>query len=234
MCFRAMGKVDNKLSRHKWFVKVGTSLTQMEVISLESSGFSLDDGPALEVPLIAPANDVPNVKDSTCVNVTSSNVPKSAYVFPPEIPLQFVSGVSTRSWSSGLLHKQSGLGGNKRSTRRDEKPFWFVSQPSTKHFKKMEETESISCSILKYVKVPTPEYGVVITICTSGSLDRKELYEVSISDYPSCSCPNFKFMKVTANWKWKWTPCKYLNFLLQQHFSCTEEDVFYSLPWMDS
>ena len=69
-------------------------------------------------------------------------------------------------------------------------------------------------------------------ICTLGSLDRKELYEVSISDYPSCSCPNFKFMKVRANWKWKWMPYKHLYFLLQQHFSCTEKDVFiHCLGW---
>ena len=52
------------------------------MISLESGGFVLDNGPAFD-----PANDVLNVKDSNCVNVISSNVPKSAYVFPFEIPL---------------------------------------------------------------------------------------------------------------------------------------------------
>ena len=211
-------------------MKVGTSLTQAEVISLESGGFVLDDGPALQVRSGSPTNDVHNVKDSTCVNVTSSDVPTTAYVFPSEIPLQFVPSVSTRSRSSSLFQRQSGLDGNKHPTRRDGKPFWFVSQPSTKHLKKMEETRSISCSILKYVKVPAPEYGVVITIYTPGSLDRKELYEVSISDYPLCSCPNFKFMKVRANRKRKWMPCKHLYFLLQQHFSCTKEDVFIHCP----
>ena len=119
---------------------------------------------------------------------------------------------------------------DKRPTRRDGKPFWFVSHPSTKHLKKMEETWSISCSILKYVKVPTSGYGVVITICTLGSSNRKELYEVFILDYPSCSCPNFKFMKVRANRKQKWMPCKHLYFLLQQRFSYIEEDVFIHCP----
>ena len=214
----------------KWFVKVGTSLTQAEVISLESSGFVLDDRPALQVPSGFPTNDVHNVKDYTCVNDTSSDVPTIAYVFPSKILLQFVPGVSTRSRSCGLFQRQSGLDGDKRPTRRDGKPFQFVSQPSTKHLKKMEETWSISCSIMKYVKVPEPEYGVVITICAPGSLDRKELYEVSISDYPSCSCPDFKFIKVRANRKRKWMPCKHLYFLLQQHFSYTEEDVFIHCP----
>ena len=187
-------------------------------------------GLVLEVPALAPTNDISNVKDSNCVNVTSSDVPKSAYVFPSEILLQFVPGVSTRLWSFGLFQRQSRLDGHKRPTRWDGKPFWFVPQPSTKHLKKMEETQSISCSILKYVKVPVLGYGVVITIYTSGSLDRKELYEVSISDYSSCSCSDFKFMKVRANRKRKWMPCKHLYFLLQHHFSCTEEDVFIHCP----
>ena len=202
-------------------MKVGTSLIEAEVILLECGGFVLDDGPTF-----TPANDVPNVKDSSCVNVTSSDVPKSAYIFPSEILLQFVPDVSTRSQSSGLFQWQSRLEGNKHPTRQDGKPFRFVPQPSTEHLKKMEETRSISCSILKYVKVPTPRYGVVITICTLGSLDQKELYEVSISDYPSYSYPDFKFMKVRANRKRKWMPCKHLYFLLQQHFSCTKENVF--------
>ena len=51
---------------------------------------------------------------------------------------------------------------------------------------------SINCTIMKYVKVPTLGFGVVMTICTSGSVDRKELYEVLISNYPACSYPNFK------------------------------------------
>ena len=54
------------------------------------------------------------------------------------------------------------------------------------------------------MKVPSLEYGVVMTICTPGSVERKELYEISISDYPSCSCPDFKFKKARANQKRKW------------------------------
>ena len=205
-------------------------MTQAEVISLESGGFVLDDKPTLQVPLGSPANDVHNGKDSTCAKDTSNDVPTTAYVFPSEIPLQFAPGVSTKSQSSGLFQRLSGLDGDKRPSRWNGKPFQFVSQPSTEHLKKMEETRSTSCFILKYVKVPTPGYGVVITICTPGSLDRKELYEVSISDYTLCSCPDFKFMKVRANRKRKWMPCKHLYFLLKQHFSYTEEDVFIHCP----
>ena len=95
------------------------------------------------------------------------------------------------------------LDGDKHPTMQDVKPFRFVSHPSREHLKKMEENQSISCTIMKYMKVPVSGYGVVITICTPGSLNRKELYEVSISDYPSCSCPDFKFMKIRANRKRK-------------------------------
>ena len=48
--------------------------------------------------------------------------------------------------------------------------------------------------------------------------------------YPFCSCPDSKFMKIRANRKQKWMPCKHLYFVLQQHFSCTEEDVFIHCP----
>ena len=115
---------------------------------------------------------------------------------------------------------------------QDGNPFLFVFQPSNEQLKKMEENQSISCTILKYVKVSVPGYGVVITICTPGSLDRKELYEVSISDYPSHYSPNLKFMKIRANRKRKRMPYKHLYFLLHQHFSCTEKDVFiHCLGW---
>ena len=124
----------------------------------------------------------------------------------------------------------SALDGDKRPTMWDDKPFRVVSQPLREHLKKMEENQSISCTIMKYVKVPVPGYGVFITICTPSSLDRKELYEISISDYPSCSCSDFKFMKVRANRKRKWMPCKHLYFVLQQHFSCTKGDVFIHCP----
>ena len=70
---------------------------------------------------------------------------------------------------------------------------------------------------MKYVKVPILGYGIVLTICTLRSMERKELYEVMISNYPSCSCPNFKFMKARTYPKRKWMPCKHLYFVLQEH-----------------
>ena len=53
---------------------------------------------------------------------------------------------------------------DKRPTMRDRKPFRFLSQPLSEHLKKMDETQSISCSILKYMKVPAPRYGDYIVV----------------------------------------------------------------------
>ena len=82
---------------------------------------------------------------------------------------------------------------------QDGRPIRFVSRPSSNHLKKMETHRSMSCTIMKYVKVPSLGYGVVLTICTPRFVERKELYEVPISNYPSCFCPDFKFMKARAN-----------------------------------
>ena len=110
--------------------------------------------------------------------------------------------------------------------------FRFVPHPSIDHLKKMDEYKKLDCTILKYVKVPSPGYGAMLTVITPESLDMKELYEVLISNFPACTCKHFKFMSTRAlgNKKHKWMPCKHLYFLLQEHFSCTKEDVFIHYP----
>ena len=101
-----------------------------------------------------------------------------------------------------------------------------VAQLSSEHVKKMEDNRNIDCKILKYVKVLSREYWVVLTICTFNSFDQKLFHKVSTLDCPSCFCPDFKFMKSKANRKRKWLPCKHLYFLLQKHFACSMDDVF--------
>ena len=93
------------------------------------------------------------------------------------------------------------LNGNKYLTLWNGKPFQFVFKSSVGHLKKIEDHKDINCMVMKYVKVPSLEYGVVMTICTLKSIERKKLYEVSILNYPSCSCLYSKFTKVRANWK---------------------------------
>ena len=109
-----------------------------------------------------------------------------------------------------------------------ESPFQFVTYLSPKHMKKMEDNRGIDYKILKYVKVPSPGYRVVLTICTANSLNQKILYKVSISNYPLCFCPDFKFMKSKANKKCKWLLCKHLYFQLQEPFAYTKDMSSYT------
>ena len=110
--------------------------------------------------------------------------------------------------------------------------FRFEPHPSADHLKKMDEHSKLDCTILKYVKVPSLGYGAVLIVITPQSLDKKEFYEVSISNFLAYTCKHFKFMSTQAlgNKKHKWMPCKHLYFLLQEHFSCTKEDVFIHYP----
>ena len=205
----------------KWPMKVRSSLTQSEVEAFEASGFILYDGDDIRT----------SAKSSECMgDIDGSPKPGPSIPLPRE-PQVMASGSSilSKAPSSGF-HFLSRLDGDKRPTTRDGKTFQFVAQPSSEHLKKIIDNRSIDCKILKYVRVPSPGYGVILTVCTPNSVDQKTLYEVCISDYPSCSCPNFKFMKSRANRRRKWLPCKHLYFVLQEHFSCTKEDVFVHCP----
>ena len=205
----------------KWPIKVGSSLTQSKVTAFEAVGFVFDDGEAMRASLISGEN-VGRFDTSPSCRPTIAT-PSASKVIVPESP--FASDALFN-----VVRSRSLLDGDKRPSTGNGKPFRFVARPSSEHLKKMEDNRGIDCKILKYVKVPTSRYGVVLTICTPNSLDRKSVYEVSISDYPSCSCPNFKFMKSKANRRCKWLPCKHLYFLLQEHFGCTKDDVFLYCP----
>ena len=200
----------------KWPVKVGSSLTQSEVEAFEAAGFILCDGDDIRT----------SAKSSECIGDIDGSPKPSPSIPLPREPQVMASGSSILCGApSSGFHFLSRLDGDKRLTTQDGKTFRFVAQPSSEHLKKMIDNRSIDCKILKYVRVPSPGYGVILTVCTSNSMDQKTLYEVCISDYPSCSCPDFKFMKSRANCRRKWLPCKHLYFVLQEHFSCTKEDV---------
>ena len=68
-------------------MRLGTCLTQGEVISFESRRFVLENGFALEVPPVALVSDVSLGKDCATIDVTSCEVPKDTYVFLPNISL---------------------------------------------------------------------------------------------------------------------------------------------------
>ena len=103
--------------------------------------------------------------------------------------------------------------------------------PSTDHYLKMESSRAIECIVLKSMMVPEPGVGVVFTIITPGSIS-KELYEVTVSNFPSCTCRGFRYMCASAlgNPSKKWILCKHLYLILQIRMYCTADDSFIHCP----
>ena len=200
--------------------------------SFESAGFVLEDGIAKVDGESQSGTELPSTKVISGMGTSPVDVPKSSFLSIPPSTLKFSPGPSSDREGLFAFKVLEGSDGDKRPSIRNGKAFRFVPHPSSDHLKKMEEHRKLNCTILKYVKVPSPGYGAVLTVITPGSLDKKELYEVSISNFPACTCKSFKFMctRALGNEKHKWMPCKHLYFLLQEHFSCTEEDVFIHCP----
>ena len=200
--------------------------------SFELAGFFLEDGIAKVDGESQSGTELLITKVISGIGTNPQDVPKSSFFSIPPSALKFSPGLSSDQEGLVAFKVQEGGDGDKHPSICNGKVFRFVPHPSTNHLKKMEEHRKLDCTILKYVKVPSPGYGVVLTIITLGSLDMKELYEVSISNFPACTCKSFKFMCTQAlgNKKHKWMLCKHLYFLLQEHFSYTEEDVFIHCP----
>ena len=104
--------------------------------------------------------------------------------------------------------------------------FRFVPLPSSNHVLKMESSKVIDCTVLKSMLVPEPGYGVVFTLHTPGSI-LKELYKVTVSNFPACTCRGFRYMCTSAlgNPTKKWILCKHLYFILQNCMFCTVDDA---------
>ena len=193
-----------------WHVQRGMNLTQAEVDDFEASGFSLCNGVA---ELIGAKSGLPS-------EVLSDIVPN---------PLS--STVDVRPINPELIRSPAISDGDRRPKHRSGKLFRFVAVPSTDHYLKMESSRAIECTILKSMMVPEPGLGVIFTVITPGSIS-KELYEVTISNFPSCTCRGFRYMCASAlgNPSKKWILCKHLYFILQIRMYCTADDSFIHCP----
>ena len=122
--------------------------------------------------------------------------------------------------------------GDKIPKHRSSKLFRFVPMPSSDHILEMESSKFIDYTIFKSMVVPKPSYGVVFTIHTFGSILKKELYEVTISDFLACTCRGFHYMCISAfgNLTKKWILCKHLYFILQNRMFCIVDDAFIHCP----
>jgi hypothetical protein len=84
----------------------------------------------------------------------------------------------------GLCQEPRGLRISRdiRPTISEGKSFWFVPEPSPKHYARTGWAKTIKCNDVKYLKVPSPSYGIVYIVHTPGSITKQQLYKVTIGD----------------------------------------------------
>ena len=172
-----------------WPIKEGTNLSQAEVDGLESAGFMLEEDHLLPSKGIeGDKEDVHPPKEKSSDAFHWSN--------PIYAPSEPVDGPRPPKAS-----------GDYRPTMRDGKKSKNVSEPSPEHVAKFVNSITTDCSVVKYVKVPYPGYGVVYTIHTAGSIAKQQLYEVTIGELPAGTDLDFRTMKTKAMGRGqeKWT-----------------------------
>ena len=82
----------------------------------------------------------------------------------------------------------------------------------------MQANNSTSALILtacieKVTMVPHPGFGCIVSII-SGKEPRVEKYTLSISSFPSCTCPYFKEMILKSlGGRGQWAYCKHMYFI---------------------
>ena len=195
---------------HAWPVQRGTNLTQAEVDDFEASGFSLCSGVAE-------------------LGGAESGLPSEVLLDVVSNPLS--STVDVQPINPELIRSPTISDGDRRLKHQSGKLFRFVAVPSTDHYLKMESSRAIECTVLKSMMVPEPGLGVVFTVITPGSIS-KELYEVTISNFPSYTYRGFRYVCASAlgNPSKKWILCKYLYFILQIRMYYTADDSFIHCP----
>ena len=105
-------------------------------------------------------------------------------------------------------------------------------EPTVQHYKKMEESKDISCIIHNFTMVPEPGYGIIFTVETPRSIENQEVYQVTLSNFPACTCLGFVSMKGVAlgNRRKKWILYKHLYYVLQKSCLVTSFNKFIHCP----
>ena len=92
----------------------------------------------------------------------------------------------------------------------------------------MAKSLEIECTVVKFVKVPLPSYGIVHIVHIPNSVAKQQLYEVTISHFPACKCLDVISIKscTLGNGQKKWIYCKHIYFILQKFIGYTLDDKF--------
>lgn len=87
--------------------------------------------------------------------------------------------------------------------------------PTIDHRNKWESARNVKAQIRNVVEVPYPGLGRIYTI-ESGIFPKQKEYQVTISNFPACTCPDFINMSAAALGKrGKWVHCKHLYYLFR-------------------
>ena len=84
------------------------------------------------------------------------------------------------------------------------------------------------CQVTNVTAIPYPGYGVVITL-DSG---KAKVYYVSITNFPSCTCPSFvKMMSRALGKRLQWIYSKHMHYILRYLYKMDYKvDTFMHAP----
>ncbi len=76
------------------------------------------------------------------------------------------------------------------------------------------------------LEVPLPRYGWIYKILFSQNPNKKQ-YEITIRNFPACTCLDFVAMiSNSSGWPKKWVPCKHMYCVLQHVMFCGQFKSF--------
>ena len=83
-------------------------------------------------------------------------------------------------------------------TTRNSKPIqWNANAPKAEHRNKWESTHNIKRIVFGITVLPFPSLGAIILL-ESRVEPNKKVYQITISHFPKCTCPNFLNMVVVS------------------------------------
>ena len=103
--------------------------------------------------------------------------------------------------------------------------------PTVDHRNKWESARNVRAVVKSVTPIPYPGYGRIITL-DSGIYPTQKTYQISLCDFPACTCDDFVTMSTGALGKRKpWVNCKHMYYVYR--FLCranTEDDKYIHAP----
>jgi hypothetical protein len=117
---------------------------------------------------------------------------------------------------------------NNKSIRRN------VNAPMVKHRNKWESARNIKGTVLGVTVLPFPGLGAIISLESEVEHDKK-VYQITISHFPECTCPDFLNMAVASIGKRApYVNCKHLYYIFRYFCKMTSSFTLQALASMKS